>query len=121
VSNMSADYQAVSARLDTLSAQRGFSRQGVRSRLRGGFGFSMPEPLDPPTHRVLELLTPTLPGAGGRREQAVWAARCAVVGVAERATVVSVVVKTVVNAPYDHIGGDGDFGRCQGSNPGPTD
>jgi hypothetical protein len=39
------------------------------------------------------------------------------VGVAERATVVSVVVKTVVNAPSDYIGGDGDFDRRQGFEP----
>jgi hypothetical protein len=39
------------------------------------------------------------------------------VGVVERATVVSVVVKIVVNAPSDHIGSDRDFDRCQGFEP----
>jgi hypothetical protein len=46
-----------------------------------------------------------------------WAAGCAVVDVVERATVVSVVAKTVVNATSDRIGSDGDFDRCQGCEP----
>jgi hypothetical protein len=67
--------------------------------------------------RGFEPLTPTLPGAGGPREQAAWAAGCTAVGVVERATVVSVVVKIVVNAPSDHIGSDRDFDHCQGFEP----
>jgi hypothetical protein len=67
--------------------------------------------------RGLEPLTPTLPGAGGPREQGAWVADCTVVGVVERATVVSVVVKIVVNAPSDGIGTDDDFVPCQGFEP----
>src|SRR5258708_760562 len=64
-----------------------------------------------------KLVTPTLPGAGGPHEQGAWVAGCAVVGVVERATVVSVVVKIVVTAPSDGIGTDDDFVRCQGFEP----
>jgi UDP-N-acetylenolpyruvoylglucosamine reductase len=82
-------------------------------------GFSLPAktPFLLVELRGLEPLTPTLPGAGGAREQAAGAAGRAVVGVVERATVVSVVVKIVVNALPDHICSDGDFDPCQGFEP----
>ena len=51
--------------------------------------------------RGFEPLTPTLPGPGRGREQALYLLWSFVVGVVRRATVVSVVVKTVVNsAPF---------------------
>jgi hypothetical protein len=46
--------------------------------------------------RGLEPLTPTLPGAGRSLEQAAWRRERGVVGVVERAIVVSVVVRFVV-------------------------
>jgi len=51
--------------------------------------------------RGLEPLTPTLPGAGRRRDQARWDANGCVAGVAGTATVVTVVVKTVVGSLSD--------------------
>jgi len=48
--------------------------------------------------RGLEPLTPTLPGAGGMRDQARSAANRRVGDVVEAATVVGVVVKTAVTA-----------------------
>ena len=70
--------------------------------------------------RGIEPLTPTLPGPGRGREQAVWRAERRVVGVVRRATVVSVVVKVVVNAQPGRVGSHADFG-CQGVNPIPAD
>jgi hypothetical protein len=54
--------------------------------------------------RGLEPLTPTLPGAGRRSNQARSAANGRVGGVAGTATVVTVVVKTVVRSNDDRMG-----------------